>query len=244
VENERRSESLTKLTKARTLEDLFSQRESGALPELNLIIRADVQGSLDALIKSLSELPSDQVKLNILHTGIGSISESDVVLAEASGALVVGFNVNTEPGAAKRAESQGVDVRLYRIIYELMEDIHKSLEGLLPRDRTEETRGKAEVREVFRVSRVGTIAGCMVVDGVISRSNYVRVIRNGAIIVPTAEDVKRGRHRAIGSLKRFKDDVREVRSGFDCGIRVEDFDDVKPGDVIESYEVIETARKL
>src|SRR5205085_670193 len=159
-------DSLIRITKPRTLEDLFQQRESGQLPELNLIVRADVQGSIDALLKTLGDLPSDQVKLNILHSGIGSISESDVVLAEASNA------------------------------------------------------------------------------GVIGRSHYVRVIRDGKIIVPTTDDVKKGRNRGIGSLRRFKDDVKEVRAGFDCGIRVEDFDDVKPGDILESYEVTEHARTL
>ncbi len=240
----RRQSSLNRLTKARTLEDLFQQRETGARPEVNLILRADVQGSVDALLKTLGDLPSEEVKLNILHTGIGSITESDIVLAEASGALVVGFNVTADPGAQKRAETAGVDVRLYRIIYELVDDIRNALEGLLPRDKSEESRGKAEVREIFHVSRVGTIAGCMVTDGIIGRSHYVRVIRNGQIIVPTADDVKRDRHRPLGSLKRFRDDAKEVRAGMECGIRVHDFDDVKPGDIIEAYEVIETARKL
>ncbi len=244
TQQQRREDSLTRLTKPRTLQDLFLQRESGQLPELNLIVRADVQGSIDALLKTLGDLPGDQVKLTILHSGIGSITESDVVLAEASGALVVGFNVTADTGAQRRAETAGVDIRQYRIIYEVVDDIRRALEGLLPREQREEARGKAEVREVFHVSRVGNIAGCMVTDGVIGRSHFVRVIRNGTIIVPTADDVKRRRHRAIGSLRRFKDDAREVRAGFDCGIRVEDFDDVKPGDILESYEVIEHARTL
>jgi translation initiation factor IF-2 len=244
VKQQRRLSALVKPTKARTLEDLFSQRESGTLPELNLIIRADAQGSVDGLLKTLHDLPDDQVKLNILHAGIGTVTESDVVLAEASRALVIGFNVSIEPGVQRRAEEGGVDIRLYRIIYDVTDDIRKALEGLLPRDRKEESRGKAEVREIFHVSRVGTIAGCIVADGVIGRSHFARVIRNGQIIVPTADDAKRGRDRSITSLKRFKDDAREVRAGVECGIRVQDFDDVKPGDVIEAYEVTETARKL
>ncbi len=244
ITGQRRQEQLVQFTKAQTLEDLFKQRQSGAIPELNLILRADVQGSADALVGMLREIPSDEVKLHFLHTGIGSITDSDVVLAIASGAMVVGFNVSAEGSAQKMAETNGVDVRQYRIIYEVADDIRKALEGLLPRDKREESRGKAEVREIFRITRVGTIAGCLVTEGMIARSHKVRVVRDGQIIVPTADDVKRERHRAIASLRRFKDDVREVRLGMECGIRVEDFDDVKPGDVMEAYEVIETARTL
>lgn len=242
--NARRQQSLAQVSKATTLEDLFHQRESGKLPELNLILRSDVSGSVDAIIKSLREIPDEEVKLNILHTGIGSVTESDIVLASASNALVVGFNVSAETGAQRLAETSGVDIRLYRIIYEVVDDIRRALEGLLAPNVAEETRGKADVREIFHVSRVGTIAGCFVTDGTIGRSHNVRIIRDGQIIVPTAEDVKHKRHRAIASLKRFKDDAREVRNGMECGIRIEGFDDIKPGDVIESYEVIEEARKL
>ncbi len=244
VKQQRRQASLQTAAKPATLAEILQRREAGEVPELNLILRADVQGSVDALLKSLRDLPGDQVNLHFLHTGVGAISESDVVLAEASGAMIIGFNITAETGAQKRAETAGVDVRLYRVIYDVTDDIRKALEGLLPKDRTEEVRGKAAVREIFRVSRVGTVAGCMVTDGVIHRSNYVKLIRDGKIIVPTDEDVKRERHRPIGSLRRFKDDAREVRAGMECGIRVDAFDDVKPGDVIEAYEVIETARKL
>ncbi len=244
VKEQRRQESLVEISKPRTLQDLFQQREKGEIPELNLILRADVQGSVDALTTTLSEIPSDEVKLSFLHTGIGSVTESDVVLAEASGALIVGFNVVADPGAQRLADTQGVDIRSYRVIYEVIDDIRHALEGLLPSIQTEEVRGKAEVREIFRVSRVGTVAGCMVTEGQVGRSHRVRVIRDGQIVIPTEEDVRRRRHRGVGSLRRFKDDVREVRAGMECGIRIENFDDVKPGDVIEAYEVIETARKL
>ena len=142
------------------------------------------------------------------------------------------------------AEAQGVDIRSYRVIYDVIDDIRKALEGLLPSLQTEEARGKAEVREVFRVSRVGMIAGCMVTEGLVGRAHCARVVRDGQIVIPTEDDVRRGRHRHVASLRRFKDDVREVRTGMECGIRVEDFDDVKPGDVIEAYEVIETAQTL
>ena len=244
VKEERRQDALTRISKPQTLEDLFQQRESGEIPELNLILRADTQGSVDALTKSLSEIPSEEVRLTFLHTGIGGVSESDVVLADASGALVVGFNVTADPSVQRSAEVQGVDIRLYRVIYEVIDDIRGALEGLLPRLQTEESRGKAEVREIFHVSKVGMVAGCMVTDGVVGRSHCTRVIRDGAIIVPTEDDVRHSRHRAVGSLRRFKDDAREVRAGMECGIRIERFDDVKPGDLIETYEVIETARTL
>jgi translation initiation factor IF-2 len=244
VRAQRRAETLTKARKPQTLEELLRQREGETVPELNLILRADVQGSVDALLKALGEIPSDQVKLNFLHTGIGSISESDVVLASASNALIVGFSVTVDPAAQRMAETEGVDIRLYRIIYNLIDDVRNALEGLLPTDKTEERRGRAEVREVFRISRVGAVAGCVVTEGPVLRSHYARVIRDGQIIVPTPDDVKRGRHRSLASLRRFKDDVREVRAGMECGIRVENFDDVKPGDVIETYEIVETTRKL
>jgi len=240
----RRQQQLVQLRKPRTLDELFLERASGRIPELNMILRADVQGSIDALLKMLGEIPSDEVRLNFLHTGIGGVTESDVVLATASGAMIVGFNVAVESGVQRMADAEGVNIQLYRVIYEVGDDIRKALEGLLPSKQTEESRGRAEVREIFRVSRVGVIAGCMVTEGVITRSHRVRVVRDGQIIVPTEDDAARGRHRGVGSLRRFKDDAREVRAGMECGLRVEDFDDVKPGDVIEAYEVIETARTL
>ncbi|NLX14597.1 MAG: translation initiation factor IF-2 [Phycisphaerales bacterium] len=239
-----RRESLNQMRKPQTLEELLRRRESGTIPELNLIMRADMQGSTDALLKALKDIPTEEVKLNFLHTGVGTITESDVVLAQASGALIVGFNVTADPAAQKMAETEGVDIRLYRIIYNLLDDIRLALEGLLPKDKNEEVRGKAEVRETFNLSRMGVVAGCMVIDGIINRGHNVRVLRDGKIILPTADDVKHGRHRSMSSLRRFKEDAREVRAGMECGLRVEDFTDIKPGDLIEAYEVIEVARKL
>jgi translation initiation factor IF-2 len=244
LREQHRAETLTRFSKAKSLEDIFAQRQQGELAELNMILRADVSGSIDAILKSLQEIPDDEVKLNILHTGIGSVTEGDVVLAEASDAVIVGFNVTAETGAQRQAEAYGVDIRTYQVIYNVIDDIRKALEGLLEPDRAEETRGKAEVREVFQVSKAGSVAGCFVTEGTITRSHFLRVIRDGQIIVPTADDAKRRRHRAVASLRRFKDDAKEVRSGMECGIRVENFDDVKPGDILEAYEVIETARKL
>jgi len=244
VAEQRRAEQMAQLRQPRTLDELFRQREAGEIPELNLILRADVQGSIDAILKMLNEIPSEDVKLNILHTGIGAVTESDVMLAAASNAMIVGFNVTADSVVQRMAETEGITMRFYRVIYELGNDIRKALEGLLPAEQTEELRGKAEVRETFRVSKVGVIAGCYVTEGVISRTNMVRVVRDGQIIVPTEEDVRKKRHRPIASLKRFKDDVREVRAGMECGLHVEGFDDVKPGDIIEAYDVVETSRTL
>jgi translation initiation factor IF-2 len=196
------------------------------------------------LRKTLNEITTERGKLNILHAAAGGITEGDVVLAQASDAIIIGFHVVADSTAERLAAEKGVDIRLYRVIYHLTDDIHKALEGMLAPERHEEFKGRAEVREVFRVSKVGLIAGCLVTDGIIARSQFARVIREGRIIVPTEEDVTRGRHRSIDSLKRFKDDAREIRNGLECGIRVHNFDDIKTGDLIESYEVIEVARKL
>jgi len=244
VRRERREATLVQMRRPRTLEDLMGQREAGTVPELNVILRADVQGSVEVLKSTLGELPTEEVKLNILHAGVGAITESDVLLAEASDAIIVGFHVVPDSGARRLAEEKGVQIRLYRVIYELTDDIRKALEGMLAPVQREETRGRAEVRETFNVSHVGVVAGCYVTEGLIARSHYVRVIRDGRIILPSEDDVAKGHHRQIASLRRFKDDVREVRAGLECGIKVADFDDVKVGDVIEAYELVEEARRL
>ena len=244
VAQQRREQSLVKLARPRTLEDLFTQRQSGAIPTLNLILRADMQGSVDVLKKALGEIPTEKVKLNVLHAAVGSITEGDVLLAEASRALIVGFHVVSEQAAQRLAEQVGVEIKLYRIIYNLTEDIVKALEGLLAPEKKEETQGRAEVRQVFSVSRIGKVAGCYVTEGLIKRTSCARVLRDGRIILPTADDVERGRHRGLTSLRRFKDDVSEVRNGFECGLKIEDYDDIQPGDVIEAYTVVEVARKL
>ena len=241
---QRRLESLQTARKPGSLEELFRERELGRVPELNVIIRADVQGSVDVLRKTLGEIPSDQAKLNILHAGVGAVTEGDVLLAQASNAIIIGFHVVAESVAERLAAEKGVDIRLYRVIYDLTDDIRKALEGLLEPESKEEARGRAEVRDVFKISRVGAVAGCLVIDGVIARSHYLRVIRDGRIILPTEDDVRKGRHREVESLRRFKDDAREVRSGLECGIRVSGFDDLKAEDILESYEVTKVARKL
>lgn len=218
-----------------TLENLFSQVQAGQVNELTLIVKADVQGSVEAVTGSIEKLSGDEVAVNILHAAAGGISTGDVSLAEASGAIIIGFNIVPDPVARKLAESKGVDIRLYRVIYEVIEDIRKALEEGLAPEIVEETVGRAEIRQLFRVSRIGTIAGCQVTDGQAVRSAKVRIIRDSVVV----ED-----ERTLESLKRFKDDVREVRSGMECGVKIAGYDDLKEGDVLEFYRRVEVARTL
>lgn len=212
-----------------SLDELHRKIEEGDLKELNIVCKSDVQGSMEALLFSLQKLPSEKVKVNVIHSGVGGISESDVMLASASTAVVIGFNVRPEPKAAELAERERVDVRLYTVIYEVIEDIRKAMEGLLEPSFREASQGRAEVRNVFHISRTGTIAGCFVVSGKITRGANVRLLRDNAVI----------HEGKLGSLKRFKDDVREVVEGYECGIGLEHFNDIKVGDQIEAY-VMET----
>ncbi len=232
----RREKELAEIgPKPTSLERMFAEAAEGEVPELNLIIRADAQGSVDALKQELSKFKSDEVRLNILHGGVGTVSESDITLAQASDALIVAFYVAVDPITQRKAEHAGVDIRSYRVLYEVSDDIKKALEGMLAPEERIESRGQAEVREVFTISKVGKIAGCFIRDGIINRNHKVRVVRDGVIVVDGAN---------LDSLRRFKDDVKEVKSGFECGIRIERFDDLKPGDVIEAFEVVEIARTL
>jgi translation initiation factor IF-2 len=231
----RRAEALVAVRKPQTLEDLLRGDERGEVPELNVIIKADGQASVDALRSKLQAFPADKARLRLLHSGVGAISEADVMLAQASRAVIFGFWVTAEERARQLAEQVGVEIRLYRVIYEIIEDMQKALEGLLAPLRREEVRGRAEVLQIFNIARVGTVAGCAVRDGVVSRSNRVRLIRDGRIVM---EDL------TLASLKRFKEDAREVRAGLECGIKLEAYDDLKPGDVLETYEVVEVAQRL
>jgi len=218
-----------------TLENLLERIQAGKIHELPVIVKADVQGSLEALKSSLAKLGTDEVRLNLLHAGVGGISTGDVTLAEASGAIILGFNVVPDASARQLAEAKGVDIRQYRIIYDLLEDVRRALaEGLAPEIR-EEIIGHAQVRAIFKVSRVGTVAGCYVLDGLVNRNASVRITRDNVVI----ED-----GRSLESLRRFKDDAREVRAGLECGVKIADYDDVKEGDVLEFYQQVEVARKL
>ena len=217
-----------------SLVDIHDQIKAGQVQELRLILKGDVDGSVEALHDSLMQIPSDEVRINVIHRGVGAVSESDVLLASASDAIIIGFNVRPDVRAREVVAQERVDVRSYRVIYEAVEDIKAALAGLLTPDIDEQIVGSAEVRETFQVPRVGIIAGCYISDGRMTRSAMVRVLRDNVVVYE-------GR---IGSLRRFKDDVREVQSGFECGIGLENFNDTKLGDVIEAYEQVETARTL
>jgi translation initiation factor IF-2 len=218
-----------------TLDNLFSHIEAGKTETLNLIIRADVQGSVDVLKKYLSELSTDEVKLNILHAATGSITEGDVVLAEASNAIIIGFNVVSEEHAAKIAEEKGVEIRLYNVIYRITEDLQKSMLGLLAPQEHEKSLGRAVVRETFKISRLGTIAGCYVTSGVVTKNAKARLIRDNIVLKDNL---------SLESLKHFKNDAREVKSGLECGIKIAGFDDIKLNDVFDFYEIVKVARTL
>jgi translation initiation factor IF-2 len=229
-----RAAELAESRPAASLADLLVQARQGELPVLNLIIKADVQGSLEAILDALEKLPQDEVRVQVVHRGVGGISENDVSLAMASNAVVIGFNVRPDVGARELAEREGVDVRLYRVIYQALDEIRQALSGLLAPEEREVELGRAEVRALFRVPRLGVVAGCMVTHGSVSRGALARLVRDGTIVYT-------GR---VGSLRRFKDDVREVAEGFECGIGLENFQDIHEGDVIEVYEVREVARTL
>ncbi len=235
VRRQRASESRTETRRLRSLEDVFKRRELGELPELNVIVKADVDGSLDALRNMLEQFPSNEVRLTIRHAAVGPVTDSDVLLADTSDAIVIAFRVTPSTGAKRLADEKGVDVRQYKVIYEVGDEIRMAMEGLLEPEEKVENRATCEVRDVFRITKVGQVAGCFVTDGAVQRNHLVRLIRDGVV-------VRQGSR--IDSLRRFKDDVKEVRAGMECGIRIENFDDIKVGDVIESYEVVKLPRKL
>src|SRR6185436_6131412 len=213
---------------AAKLENVFDQIAEGAIKSLALIIMSDVQGSYECLAHALGKLSSNEVRVNIIHTGVGGITESDINLALASKAVVIGFNTRADAAARKLAEHSGVDIRYYNIIYEAVDDVKAAITGMLAPERKETVLGMVEVRNVFKISKVGTVAGCMVADGLVRRGATVRVIRAG-VVVHTGE---------LDSLKRFKEDVREVKAGFECGLSIKNFNDIQVGDQVEVFEVV------
>jgi len=218
-----------------SLDDLFAKIQEGNVKELPIVIKADVQGSAEALAAAVEKMPAGAVKLRVMHTGVGGITETDVLLAAASKAIVIGFNIRPEPKAASLAEREGVDVRLYSIIYDALNDIRAAMEGLLEPTLKERVLGRVEVRQMFTIPKAGLVAGCYVVDGVISRASAgVRVIRDSVVVY----------EGKLGSLRRFKDDVREVQQGYECGVTVENFNDLKAGDIIEAFAIDKVAAKL
>ena len=218
-----------------SLDDLFAKIQEGNVKELPIVIKADVQGSAEALASAVEKMPAGAVKLRVMHSGVGGITETDILLAAASKAIVIGFNIRPEPKAAALAEHEGVDVRLYSIIYDALNDIRAAMEGMLEPMLKERILGRAEVRQMFTIPKAGLVAGCYVVEGTMSRSSVgVRVLRDNVVVY----------EGKLGSLRRFKDDVREVQQGYECGITVENFNDLKPGDIIEDYVFDKVAAKL
>src|SRR5688572_958719 len=214
---------------------MFSQMGEGAAKILSLIIKADVQGSYEGLGHALSGLSTNEVKVNIVHAGVGGITESDVNLALASKAVIIGFNSRADATARKLAEHNGVDIRYYNVIYDAVDEVKAALSGMLSPERKENVLGMVEIRQIFKISRIGTVAGCYVTEGLVRRSNAkVRLLRDNVVI----------HDGELDSLKRFKDDVREVKAGFECGLSIKNFDDLKVGDQVEVYEVVEVARTL
>lgn len=234
-QNDRRKTLAASASAPRSLAELIGQIESGETNEIPIILKADVQGSVEAIVGTLSKLGSDETRLNVLHAGVGGITTGDVALAEASGAIIIGFNVVAAAEARREADAHNIDIRLYRVIYDITEDMRRALEEGLEPEIREETLGQAEVRQLFKISRLGTIAGCFVTDGVAQRNAKVRIIRNNVVV----ED-----ERELESLRRVKDDVREVRNGMECGVKIRGYDDLKEGDVLEFYREVEVARTL
>ncbi|MEQ9008984.1 MAG: translation initiation factor IF-2, partial [Ekhidna sp.] len=217
-----------------TLDEIGRRLAIGSFKELNVIVKGDVDGSIEALADSLLKLSTEEVQVNILHKAVGQISESDVLLASASDAVIVGFQVRPSGSARKLAEIEEIEIRLYSIIYDAINDVKDAMEGMLEPTSEEVITGNIEVREVYKITKVGTVAGCYVTDGNVKRSNKVRLVRDG-IVVYTGE---------INQLKRFKDDVAEVKSGYECGLSIKNFNDIKEGDIIEGFEVKEVKRTL
>ena len=225
----KRTEEMQKNTKV-SLEDIFQRIQEGELKELNIVVKADVQGSIEAITSSLEKIHNDEVKVVVVHAGVGAISESDVILASAANALIIGFNVRPDVNARKAAETEKVDVRTYRVIYDALNDVEAAIKGMLAPKFKEAILGRVEVRQVITISKM-LIAGAYVTEGKVTANSKIRVVRDGIIIV---ED-------DIESLRRFKDDVKEVATGFECGITLEKFHDIKEGDIFEAFVMEEIA---
>ena len=226
----------TKLARqqAAKLENMFSDMTAGEIKTVPIIVKADVQGSQEALAQSLLKLSTDEVKVQMVYAAVGGISESDVNLAIAAKAVIIGFNTRADAGARKLAESNGIDIRYYNIIYDAVDELKAAMSGMLAPEKREEVIGTAEIRTVFVASKIGTVAGCMVTNGSVNRSAHFRLLRDNVVIY-TGE---------LESLKRLKDDVREVKEGFECGIKLKNYNDIREGDQLEFFEIKEIARTL
>jgi len=233
-------EQTNRASKRISLDEIGRRLALGNFKELNLIIKGDVDGSIEAMADSLQKLSIERIQVNIIHQAVGQIVESDVLLASASDAIIIGFQVRPSMAARKLAEKEGVEIKLYSIIYEAINEIKSAVEGMLEPTKEEKIIGQVEVREVFKISKVGTVAGCFVLEGKVGRSNHIRIIRDGIVIYPTKENV----HGELSTLKRFKDDQKEVKAGMECGLTIKNFNDIKVGDIIEVYEINEIRQKL
>ena len=217
-----------------SMENLYSQIQEGSVKELGVIVKADVQGSVEAVRQSLEKLSTDNVKVRVIHSGVGAITETDVTLAAASNAIIIGFNVRPDNNAAVIGEKEKVEIKTYRVIYNALDDIKAAMVGMLDPVYKEVVLGRVEIRQIYKVSNVGTIAGSYVLTGKITRNSSVRVLRNGIVITEST----------LASLKRFKDDAKEVAAGYECGLSVEKFNDIKEGDIIEAFIMEEVKPKL
>jgi translation initiation factor IF-2 len=233
-------EQSNRASKRISLDEIGRRLALGTFKELNLIVKGDVDGSIEALSDSLIKLSQETVQVNVIHKAVGAIAESDVLLASASDAIIIGFQVRPTGGARNLAEKEGVQIKTYSIIYEAIEEIKKAIEGMLDTIKEEKVLGNIEIRETYKISKVGTVAGCFVTEGKVTRDSKVRVIRDGIVVYPTKEGV----NAELASLKRYKDDVKEVRAGMECGLTVSNYNDIKVGDIIEAYEIVEIKRKL
>jgi translation initiation factor IF-2 len=227
-------EQTVRTTKTLTLDEIGRRIALGTFKELNIILKGDVDGSVEALTDSFQKLSTEEIQVNIIHKAVGAITESDVLLATASDAIIIGFNVRPMGNARQIADKEEVDIRMYSIIYDAINDLKDAMEGMLSPEVKEEITGTAEIRETFKISKIGTIAGCMVTNGKIYRSSSIRLIRDGVVIY-TGE---------LASLKRFKDDAKEVAKGYDCGTQVKNYNDIKEGDIIEAFQEVEVKKKL
>jgi translation initiation factor IF-2 len=219
---------------AAKLENMFEQMGEGGVKTLALLIKADVQGSREALAHALSRLSNEEVKVSVVHSGVGAITESDINLALASKSVIIGFNTRADVAARRLAESQGIDIRYYNIIYDAVDEVKAALSGMLAPEKKESVLGLVEIRQIYKISKVGTVAGCMVLEGLIKRGARVRLLRENVVL----------HDGELDTLKRFKDDVREVKAGFECGLSLKNYNEIKEGDQLEAYEVLEVARTL
>jgi len=233
-------EQSNRASKRISLDEIGRRLALGSFKELNLIVKGDVDGSIEALSDSLQKLSLESIQVNIIHKAVGQIVESDVLLASASDAIIIGFQVRPSVAARKLAEKEGVEIKLYSIIYEAINEIKAAVEGMLEPTKEERILGQVEIREVFKISKVGTVAGCMVLEGKVTRQNNIRVIRDGIVVYPTKENV----HGELSTLKRFKDDVKEVKAGLECGLTIKNFNDIKVGDIVEVYDIEEVRQRL